>query len=123
MTHIRSIVTATAALCLGAGLILWIVGTSFHSPFETLAHAARDTSAVPPSATGVTTEHVILFVLEGLGQESLKSGAMPVLSTLVKDGAVTWSAKAVVPARRLPTMASLVTGMPVAKHGITLECL
>jgi Type I phosphodiesterase / nucleotide pyrophosphatase len=64
-------------------------------------------------------EHVILFVLEGFGQDSLKGGAMPVLSKLVKDGAVTWSATGVSPALRLPTMASLVTGMPVEKHGIT----
>lgn len=64
-------------------------------------------------------EHVILFVLEGFGQDSLKGGAMPALSKLVKDGAVTWSATGVNPALRLPTMASLVTGMPVEKHGIT----
>ena len=37
-------------------------------------------------------EHVILFVLEGFGQDSLKGGTMPVLSKLVKDGAATWSA-------------------------------
>ncbi len=44
---------------------------------------------------------------------------MPTLSRLVKEGAVTWSATAVKPALRLPTMASLITGMPVEKHGIT----
>jgi hypothetical protein len=65
------------------------------------------------------TEHVILFVLEGLDQESLKGGAMPTLSKLVKGGAVTWTATGVNPALRLPTMASVVTGMPVEKHGIT----
>jgi hypothetical protein len=118
MSRISSIPTTMAALSLGATLVLSLVATPFQSQFPTLAHAARNASAVPPSASGVTTEHVILFVLEGLGQESLKSGAMPVLSTLVKDGSVTWSATAVAPARRLPTMASLVTGMPVAKHGI-----
>lgn len=64
-------------------------------------------------------EHVILFVLEGLGQDSLKGGTMPTLSKLAKDGATTWSATGVNPALRLPTMASLVTGMPVEKHGIT----
>ena len=64
-------------------------------------------------------EHVILFVLEGLDQESLKGGAMPTLSKLVKGGAVTWTATGVNPALRLPTMASVVTGMPVEKHGIT----
>lgn len=44
---------------------------------------------------------------------------MPVLSKLVKEGSVTWSANTVQPALRLPMMASLVTGLPVEKHGIT----
>lgn len=65
------------------------------------------------------SEHVILFVLEGFGQDSLKGGTMPTLNRLIKEGAVTWSATAVKPALRLPTMASLITGMPVEKHGIT----
>ncbi|MCE3223995.1 MAG: uncharacterized protein K0S58_2175 [Nitrospira sp.] len=119
MNRISSKSGTMAALCLGVVLLLSFIVTPFQDQFRSLAHAARDTSAVAATGSGGTTEHVILFVLEGLGQESLKSGAMPVLSTLVKDGAVTWSAKAVAPARRLPTMASLVTGMPVAKHGIT----
>ena len=72
-----------------------------------------------PLPSVLRTEHVILFVLEGFSQESLKGGAMPVLSKLVKEGSVTWSASGVKPALRLPTMASLVTGMPVEKHGIT----
>ncbi|HSN05370.1 MAG TPA: alkaline phosphatase family protein [Nitrospira sp.] len=82
------------------------------SPVEA---AASKTIEAPAGAP----EHVILFVLEGFGQDSLKGGTMPVLSKLVKDGAVTWSATGVNPALRLPTMASLVTGMPVEKHGIT----
>jgi len=65
------------------------------------------------------TEYVVLFVLEGFGQNSLQGGTMPTLSRLIKEGAVTWSATAVRPALRLPTMASLITGMPVEKHGIT----
>lgn len=77
------------------------------------APAGAALSAAPPA------EHVILFVLEGLDQESLKNGAMPTLSKLVKGGAVTWTATGVSPALRLPTMASVVTGMPVEKHGIT----
>ena len=62
---------------------------------------------------------VVLGILEGFGQDSLKGGTMPTLSRLIKEGAVTWSATAVKPALRLPTMASLITGMPVEKHGIT----
>jgi len=60
-------------------------------------------------------------VLEGIGQESLKGGSMPVLSRLIKEGSVTWSASAVKPPLRLPTMASLLTGMPVEKHGVTWD--
>ncbi|SLM46959.1 conserved protein of unknown function [Nitrospira japonica] len=71
----------------------------------------------PPSAP--LTEHVILFVLEGFSHRSLAGGTMPTLSRLVKEGSVTWSATSVKPALRLPTMASLITGMPVEKHGIT----
>jgi hypothetical protein len=81
--------------------------------------AAVAAVSAPASASTVSTEHVILFVLEGFGQDSLKGGTMPTLSRLVKEGAVTWSATAVKPALRLPTMASLITGLPVEKHGIT----
>lgn len=81
--------------------------------------AAVATVSMPAPAPTAPTEYVILFVLEGFGQDSLKNGAMPTLSRLIKKGAVTWSATAVKPALRLPTMASLITGMPVEKHGIT----
>jgi len=81
--------------------------------------AAVATVSTQAPASIAPTEYVILFVLEGFGQDSLKSGAMPTLSRLIKKGAVTWSATAVKPALRLPTMASLITGMPVEKHGIT----
>ena len=83
----------------------------------------RDTAVAavsePAPASIALTEHVILFVLEGFGQDSLNGGTMPTLSRLIKEGSVTWSATAVKPALRLPTMASLITGMPVEKHGIT----
>ena len=66
-------------------------------------------------------EYVILVVLEGVDQSSLKGGPMPVFSRFVKEGSVTWSATAVTPPLRLPTMASLLTGMPVEKHGVTWD--
>ena len=81
--------------------------------------AAAAAVSAPAVGSMVQTEHVILFVLEGFGQDSLKGGTMPTLSRLIKEGSVTWSATAVKPALRLPTMASLITGMPVEKHGIT----
>ncbi len=96
-----------ATSCFSLGLLL-----------QNGAAVADPSSSAAPVST-VQTEHVILFVLEGFSQDSLKGGTMPTLSRLVKDGSVTWSATAVKPALRLPTMASLITGMPVEKHGIT----
>lgn len=80
--------------------------------------------AVPPAGKETSpsvsqAEHVVLFVLEGFSQESLKGTPMPVLSKLIKEGSGTWAASGVEPALRLPMMASLITGMPVEKHGIT----
>ena len=96
-----------------------------HSPLFLCLLLPRDAAvgALPASSESASpttpSEYVILFVLEGFGQNSLKGGTMPTLSRLIKEGSVTWSATAVRPALRLPTMASLITGMPVEKHGIT----
>lgn len=80
---------------------------------------ATASAAEPPASPAVQPEHVILFVLEGVGRDALKTGPMPVLNRFVREGSATWNATAVNPPLRLPTMASLLTGMPVDKHGIT----
>ncbi len=102
-------------------LLTLIVGLSVLGLEVLAGPAGAHASSTPQAREPVqgASEHVILFVLEGFGQDSLKGGAMPVISKLVKDGAATWSATGVNPALRLPTMASIVTGMPVEKHGIT----
>ena len=51
--------------------------------------AAVATVSAPAPVSMAPTEHVILFVLEGFGQDSLKGGTMPTLSRLIKEGAVT----------------------------------
>ncbi|UVT16457.1 MAG: alkaline phosphatase family protein [Nitrospira sp.] len=96
------------------GLLSVLLETGIHAPVDAAPPHGRGTASSTP-----LTEHVVLFVLEGLSQESLQGGTMPILSKLIKEGSVTWSAKGVKPALRLPMMASLVTGMPVEKHGIT----
>ena len=95
-----------------------IVGFSVNH-VEIWAKPPATDPASPTASADTQAEHVILIVLEGMGQGSLKGGAMPVISRLVKNGSVTWTATAVNPPLQLPTMASLLTGMPVEKHGIT----
>ncbi len=86
---------------------------------ESLAHPASPSQPSPTTPT--VSEHVILFVLEGVDQQVLKNGSMSVLSRLVRDGAATWSAESIAAPRRLPAMASVLTGLPVDKHGITWD--
>jgi Type I phosphodiesterase / nucleotide pyrophosphatase len=104
---------------------LWRISTIALSMYMVLfagSSGATTQPTTPPVRNGTPsaplTEHVILFVLEGFGQDSLKGGAMPTMSKLIKDGSVTWSAMGVKPALRLPTMASIITGVPVEKHGV-----
>lgn len=91
----------------------------------TLIVSAKPVEAVsidgPVDQGQLVPDHVILFVLEGVDQQSITAGPMPVLKRLVKNGAVTWSATTVTPAHRLPAMASLLTGQTVEKHGITWD--
>ena len=92
-----------------------IVGSTF------IVMGAGSLRAASSQGQSDRAEYVILVVLEGVDQSSLKGGPMPVISRFVKEGSVTWSATAVTPPLRLPTMASLLTGMPVEKHGVTWD--
>ncbi|MEK7300270.1 MAG: hypothetical protein AAB072_04155, partial [Nitrospirota bacterium] len=81
-------------------LLAFVVGL-FLLGLETIPPPAGAVPSSIPKASESSpgaSEHVILFVLEGFGQDSLKGGAMPVISKLVKDGAATWSATGVNPA-------------------------
>lgn len=85
------------------------------------ALSAPTKQSLPRPSPEAQPEHVILFVLEGVGQDAIKAGPMPLLGRFVKDGAVTWSASGAVPSQRLPNMASLITGLPAEKHGVTWD--
>ncbi len=96
--------------------VLILISLLVHRPDSEAAPQGHP--APQPSAAA---DHVILFVLEGVDRQSLKTGPMPALSRLAKEGAATWSAGTVTSSSRLPAMASLLTGLPVEKHGITWD--
>jgi len=66
-------------------------------------------------------DHVILIVLEGVGNHPIQSGTMPIVGKLAREGAVTWSAQTVSLSLTVPAMASLLTGLPVQKHRVNKE--
>ena len=76
------------ALTIGLSLA-FAVGSPAATPRPSSPQMEKGTPASPP------TEHVILFVLEGFSQDSLKGGTMPTVSKLIKEGSVTWSATGV----------------------------
>ena len=91
MTWKKSSVSAlTLSLCLVSVMVSSAAAPLRPSP-------SHEGNAIP---TSPPTEHVILFVLEGFSQESLKGGTMPTLSKLIKEGSLTWSASADQPALR-----------------------
>lgn len=106
----------SSAVCFVIAIFLSFAGFQTLAPVDLYA-ARGGGEPLPPSAS--PTEHVILFVLEGVGQDSVQGGTMPVLSKLISDGSVTWSAKSSKLPLRLPLMATLFTGLPPERHGIT----
>ena len=73
------------------------------------------------AASSARTDHVLLFVLEGVGNDVIQNGDMPVLQKLANEGAVTWNAQSLSPPLTVPAMASLLTGVPVSKHRVNHE--
>ena len=73
------------------------------------------------SSSPTQAEHVLLFVLEGVGNDVIQNGTMPVLDKLAREGAVAWNAQSVSPPFTVPAMASLLTGLPVKKHRVNQE--
>jgi hypothetical protein len=96
---------------LSAVLLTWSI------PFNVSAGVSRavpsEMSPVSATSGSAYAESVILFVLEGIGPDSLKVGPMPLLTRLVKEGSATWSAQTVAPPLRLPAI--LDTGATVMR--------
>ena len=49
------------------------------------------------ASTPTQADHVLLFVLEGVSNDVIQNGTMPVLQKLAQEGAVTWKAQSVSP--------------------------
>ena len=76
---------------------------------------------VIPVFGGTQTDHVVLVVLEGIGNDQIQSGELSVLQRLAQEGAVSWSAQSIEAPLSVPAMASLLTGLPVERHHINKD--
>ncbi len=85
-----------------------------------LAFAFPGKSPVFATSPPTQADHVLLFVLEGVDNDVIQNGTMPVLQKLAQEGAVTWKAQSVSP-YTVPSMASLLTGLPVKRHRVNQD--
>ena len=75
----------------------------------------------PAKTWAAQANHVILIVLEGIKPSLLQSGATPTLARLAQEGVASWSAQSINPPLTVPSMASLLTGLPVEKHRVNAD--
>lgn len=113
----RTILSHWVQVCVG---ILLLVGMGMNVSLSEAAQPQSGNSLLPAKPP-LYSEYVILFVLEGVGKNSLQAGPMPLLQRFVKEGAVTWTATNPTPGLRLPSVASIIMGLPIEKHGITWD--
>ena len=64
------------------------------------------------------TEHVFIISIDGGSPAVMRRSPMPVLETLAREGAVTWTAQTIRPSITLPAHTSMLTGVRMEKHGI-----
>lgn len=73
------------------------------------------------AAFAAQAEHVLLFVLEGVNNDSIEANDLPVLQKLANKGANRIDAQSISPPMAVSAMATLLTGLPVKKHRINHE--
>jgi predicted AlkP superfamily pyrophosphatase or phosphodiesterase len=62
---------------------------------------------------------VIVFGIDGLSPDGLSHAKIPNFSRLMKNGAYTWHARAVMPTSSSPNWASMIMGAGPEQHGVT----
>ena len=73
------------------------------------------------AAFGAQAEHVLLFVLEGVNNDSIEANNLLTLKKLAKEGAAKVNAQSISPPLTVSAMATLLTGLPVKKHRVNQE--
>ncbi len=64
-------------------------------------------------------EHVVVIGVDGMSPDGIQKAHTPMLDTMVKYGAATMNARAVLPSSSSPNWASMIMGADTEQHGIT----
>lgn len=63
-------------------------------------------------------KHVLILGVDGLSSSGLRNAQTPVLDKLIRDGAITWKARTVLPTVSSPNWATIITGAGPEQHGV-----
>lgn len=67
----------------------------------------------------VVADNVVVILVDGLRPDALKHAKVPTIDGFIKHGSSTMQAQTVEPSLTLPSVTSMLTGLPVDQHGIT----
>lgn len=76
-------------------------------------------ASAPATAQVPHVEHVVLIGVDGLSPAGIRAANTPQFDELVKEGASTMHARAVMPTSSSPNWASMIMGAGPEQHGIT----
>jgi predicted AlkP superfamily pyrophosphatase or phosphodiesterase len=63
-------------------------------------------------------EHIVLVSFDGARPDFVQQAQMPTLHAMAREGAVTWTARSIVPPLTLPAHTSMLTGLAPEEHGV-----
>src|SRR5690625_3556746 len=63
-------------------------------------------------------KHVVVISIDQANPDAIQKTEMPVVHSMVKNGAHTWNAFTIVPSITLPSHASMVSGVGIQAHQI-----
>ncbi len=92
--------------------------SSFFAPQTGLVLCALLLVAGNAPALAAEAENVVIIVVDGLRPDALKPAKTPVLDGMIKRGSSALKAQTVPPGLTLPTITSMLTGLPVEAHGV-----
>ncbi|HEV7347063.1 alkaline phosphatase [Telluribacter sp.] len=100
--------------------LLYLVTLLLALPLLAQPSAAQPGAAQPNAAQpGVgQPKHVIVIGIDGLSPDGIQKATTPVLDSLMRTGAYSFTAKAVYPSSSSPNWASMITGTSPAHHEI-----
>jgi predicted AlkP superfamily pyrophosphatase or phosphodiesterase len=76
-------------------------------------------TGVPAPAQVAGVEHMVIIGVDGLSPDGVQKATTPVLHRLMREGASTLRARAVMPTSSSPNWASMIMGAGPEQHGVT----